>query len=58
MGWLGMNPRLVRFAVELQTNDKQEKKEEAIAFKDSSVGNKFFNFFKMAAVSIPVSNKH
>lgn len=53
-----MNPRLVRFAVELQTNDKQEKKEEAIAFKDSSVGNKFFNFFKMAAVSIPVSNKH
>lgn len=52
-----MNPRLVRFAVELQTNDREEKKEETISFKDSSAGRKFFNFFKMAAVSIPV-NKH
>ena len=49
-----MNPRLIKFAVELQNPDKKEENEEHINFKN--VGDKkFFNFLKPAKVTVPVS---
>lgn len=46
-----MNPRLVKFAVELQTGEQEFKTEKKIEFKSS---NKFFNFLKPAKVTVPV----
>lgn len=46
-----MNPRLVKFAVELQTGDVEVKTEKKVEFKDST---KFFNFLKAAKVTVPV----
>ena len=47
-----MNPRLVKFAVELQTGDVEVKTEKQVEFKDNST--KFFNFLKAAKVTVPV----
>lgn len=50
-----MNPRLVKFAVELQTGEQEVKTEQKLEFKDSKF--RFFNFLKKAKVTIPVENK-
>lgn len=47
-----MNPRLVKFAVELQTGDVEIKTEKQVEFKDNTT--KFFNFLKAAKVTVPV----
>lgn len=49
-----MNPRLVKFAVELQNSERIEKKDESINFKSGS-GKRFFGFLKLAKVTVPVS---
>lgn len=50
-----MNPRLIKFAVELQ-NQYEEKEEETknINFKNGG-GKKFFDKFKLAKVTIPIT---
>ena len=52
LGYFCMNPRLVKFAVELQNQEKVEKQEETVKFKSSHT---FFNFFKPAKVSVVVN---
>lgn len=42
-----MNPRLVKFAVELQNSERVEKKEKEVSFKSEC---KFFNLLKPAKV--------
>ena len=49
-----MNPRLVKFAVDLQNVEKNEHKEETKYF--SSSDKKFFNFLKPAKVTVVVDN--
>lgn len=49
-----MNPRLIKFAVELQNAGKIEKEEKDINFKNGGRKN-FFNFLKPAKVTVPVS---
>lgn len=47
-----MNPRLVKFAVELQTDEKTQKKEKNISFNNC---NKYFlNIFKASVATVPV----
>lgn len=46
-----MNPKLVKFTVELQTGDVEVKTEKQVEFKDTT---KFFNFLKTAKVTVPV----
>lgn len=47
-----MNPRLVKFAVELQNGEKKEKKQEYISF---SGGKKsVLDIYKSAYVTVPV----
>ncbi len=48
-----MNPRLIKFAVELQTMNKEEKTEETINFKGGK--RNFFNFLKPVKVTVPIS---
>lgn len=50
-----MNPKLVKFAVELQTGEKSEIKKEYIHFNNS--GKHFFNISKAAGVTIPVNKR-
>lgn len=56
-----MNPRLIKFAVELQTGEKIEKTEketDEINFKNGK-NNKFFNFFKAKKVAtVPVNTNN
>lgn len=47
-----MNPRLVKLVVEIQNSERIEKTQKEINFK-----NKFFNFFKLAKVTIPINKK-
>lgn len=47
-----MNPKLVKFTVELQTGDVEIKTEKQVEFKDNTT--KFFNFLKTAKVTVPV----
>ncbi len=49
-----MNPRLVKFAVELQNPKKEEEKENFKNFKNNG-GKRFFNFLKPAKVTVPIS---
>lgn len=49
-----MNPRLVKFAVDLQNVEKVEKDNEKSNFY-SGGGKKFLNFFKPAKVAVVVS---
>lgn len=49
-----MNPRLIKFAVELQNSEKVEKEEEKSNFKNND-GKRFFAFFKLAKVTVPIS---
>ena len=48
-----MNPRLIKFTVELQNAEKVEKTNKEITFK-----KKFFNFFKPAKVTIPIDKNN
>lgn len=52
LGYFCMNPRLVKFAVDLQNQEKIEKKEETVKF---SSYQKFFNFYKPAKVAVVVN---
>ena len=54
MGKYVMNPRLVKFAVELQNPKKDEEKENFKNFKNNG-GKRFFNFLKPAKVTVPIS---
>ncbi|MBQ3641836.1 hypothetical protein II906_07945 [bacterium] len=46
-----MNPRLIKFTVELQNDyEKEEKTHKDIYFKKL----KFFNFFRPADVTVPI----
>lgn len=47
-----MNPKLVKFAVELQNGEKIEKTEKSINFKNAE--KRFFNLFKLAKVTVPI----
>ena len=47
-----MNPKLVKFTVELQTGDVETKTEKVVKFNDETT--KFFNFLKTAKVTVPV----
>lgn len=47
-----MNPKLVKFVVELQNEEKVEKTEKSINFKNGE--KRFFNFFKFAKVTVPI----
>lgn len=47
-----MNPRLVKFAVDLQNAEKFEEKKETVSF---SKHVKFFNFLKPAKVAVVVN---
>ena len=50
-----MNPRLIKFAVELQNGtEKKEEKPKYIKFKNGGGGNKIFDIFKLAHVTIPI----
>lgn len=49
-----MNPRLVKFAVDLQNVEKNEQKEETKHFSSSK--GSFFNFLKPAKVTVVVDN--
>lgn len=48
-----MNPRLVKFTVELQNHERKVEDKKVIYFNK----NNFFNFVKEAFVSIPVESK-
>ncbi len=48
-----MNPRLVKFAVELQNPEKIEKESKSINFK-----NKFFNLLKPVKVTVPINKNN
>ena len=48
-----MNPRLVKFAVELQNEARVEKQNETISFKSNCFKN-FFDFAKLVKVTVPV----
>ena len=52
MEFLCMNPRLVKFAVDLQNAEKVEERKETFEF---SKNVKFFNFFKTAKVTVVVN---
>ena len=52
LGYFCMNPRLVKFAVELQNSEKVEKKDNSLEFKSE---NKFFNLLKPAKVVVVVN---
>ncbi len=52
-----MNPRLVKFAVELQ-NGECEKKEKNFIYFNTGSGKKFFNFLKTAKVTVPVNKNN
>ena len=45
-----MNPKLIKFTVELQNNAVSEDKEQKTIY----FSNKFFNFFKPAKVTVPI----
>lgn len=49
-----MNPRLVKFAVELQTGDVEVKTTKEIKFNYSS--KRFFDFLKEAKVTVVVKD--
>ena len=48
-----MNPRLIKFVVDLQTPQKEEKVEE-INFKNNGGSKKIFDLAKLAKVTVPV----
>lgn len=50
-----MNPKLVKFSVELQTGEKVESKNENRAF--SSIGKYFFNFYSTLPIALPVEKE-
>ena len=52
MEFLCMNPRLVKFAVDLQNVEKIEEKKETVEFSKSV---KFFNLLKPAKVAVVVN---
>ncbi len=47
-----MNPKLVKFAVELQNCEKVEKTKKDINFRDG--GHKLFDIFRLAKVTVPI----
>ncbi len=50
-----MNPRLIKFAVELQNSgEKKEEETKNINFKGGS-GKKFFRELKLAKVTVPIT---
>ena len=52
-----MNPRLIKFTLELQSQDVPEKKPKSISFKGGKGGKDFFKFTKAAFVTIPVDKE-
>ena len=49
-----MNPKLIKFAVEMQYAEKAEKKSN----EEINFNKKFFNFFKPAKVTVPIEKNN
>lgn len=50
-----MNPRLIKFAVELQNGEApKDDKPKYIKFKNGGGGKKVFDILKLAKVTIPI----
>ena len=52
-----MNPRLIKFALELQSQDVPEKKPKYISFKGGKGEKDFFKVVKAAFVTVPVDKQ-
>ncbi len=48
-----MNPRLVKFAVELQNGEKIENTKKNINFRNGG-GRRLFDLFKLAKITVPI----
>ena len=51
---VGMNQRILKFLIELQTPEMEEDKPEYINFRNNGGGKKFFEVSKFAKVTVPV----
>ena len=50
-----MNPRLIKFVVDLQTQDVKEDDSKYINFKNNGGGKRIFDIAKLAKVTVPVN---
>ena len=50
-----MNPRLIKFVVDLQTPQEKDEKQEFINFKNNGGGKRLFDIAKLAKVTVPVT---
>ncbi len=50
-----MNPRLIKFMIELQTPEEKEEEQKFINFKNNGGGKRIFEVSKFAKVTIPVT---
>ncbi len=50
-----MNPKLVKFSVELQTGEKVESGKDNKTF--SNIGKYFFNFYSTSPIVLPVEKE-
>ncbi len=49
-----MNPRILKFMIELQTTEKEEEEKKYINFKSNGGGKKLFEVSKLAKVTVPI----
>ncbi|MBQ9246746.1 hypothetical protein IJ182_10820 [bacterium] len=53
-----MNPRLIKFVVDLQTTEeKEEESKKYIGFGSSGGGKNIFDIAKLAKVTVPVDRR-
>lgn len=52
-----MNPRLIKFTLELQSQDAPEEKHKYISFKGGKGEKDVFPFVKAAYVTVPVDKQ-
>ncbi len=50
-----MNPRLIKFVIDLQTQKEEEQEQKYINFNNPGGGKKFFEIAKLAKVTVPVN---
>lgn len=53
-----MNPRLVKFTVQLQNGEKEEKTTKSIHFKQNGGNKNLFEILKLAKVTVPIDKNH
>ena len=49
-----MNPRLIKFVIDLQTPEQEEEKTKRINFKNNGGGKRIFDISKLANATIPI----